>query len=275
MSDLHVGHADLGNEYRRIITGIIHDKGDKPGEYVIVITGDLINDAHNQDENGEIKTGLAQLKQAGFEHVLVVPGNHDYGTGTHGDKRFVSIFKQNFFGAELDYPKKDIIDEMAFIGLDSMAEELNWYDAHGAEGELGDRQRTALADMLRQDDVRACRRRILYLHHHPFHWRPMHQLKDSEGLKAVLHEASNDGIGIDAVLYGHNHQGSVQNGKWTIPRCYDAGTATLKKRPYWVSWFPWYRVNCATRVIRLEDDELRSDYILQLPWPRPRLFSGK
>lgn len=47
-------------------------------------------------------------------------------------------FKQNFHGTkDVTYPVKTIIDDIAFIGLDSMAEELHWYDRLWAEGELG------------------------------------------------------------------------------------------------------------------------------------------
>jgi hypothetical protein len=71
-------------------------------------------------------------------------GNHDYGTGSHGDKKFVKIFQQTFFGDELAYPKKDIIVNVAFFCLDSMAEELHWYDELWAQGELGSKQLSAL-----------------------------------------------------------------------------------------------------------------------------------
>ena len=48
-------------------------------------------------------------------------------------------------------------------------------------------------------------------------------MKDSAALGEIVR-----GRGVDALLYGHNHEGRVANGKWGIARCYDGGTATYK-----------------------------------------------
>jgi len=251
MSDLHVGHKDLGERFRRITKALISREGDRAAEYVVVITGDLVEDANDPSHYREVKARFEDLKEAGFEHILVVPGNHDYGTGSHGDKKFVQLFKRAFFGNEMSYPTLHIIAEVAFIGLDSMAEELHWYDALFAEGELGHHQLARLEEMLRSRDVSSCAGRVIYLHHHPFDWLPLHQLKDAHALGHVLRRAIRDGISIDAVLYGHNHLGRAHNGRWGIPRCYDAGTATLRERGKWLGWLPWCRVRNSTRVIDL------------------------
>ena len=188
--------------------------------------------------------------------------NHDYGTGNLGNKKFVKLFKKAFYEAEVDYPKVDIIAGIAFIGLDSMAEELHWYDELWAEGQLGEKQIKKLEEILSMKKIRSCRKRVIYLHHHPFKWRPLHQLKDARKLKKVLTQAMNNGISIDAILFGHNHEGNAHNGKWGIPRCYDAGTATLKTRAKYVSWSSWFKVQSSTRVIDLNKDPA-SDYVLR------------
>jgi len=268
MSDLHVGYENFGDSFRTIIRNLIFEKSDKPKDYVIVITGDLVDDANDRVRYDEVKTGLDSLRQAGFENILVIPGNHDYGTGSDGDKKFVKMFKQSFFGHELDYPKKDIIGndpfKVAFIGLDSMSEELHWYDELWAEGELGTKQLSKLNQMLRKDDVRSCASRVIYLHHHPFDSWPLHQLKDSDELEKTLIGVINDGISIDAILYGHNHAGKVHNGHWGIPRCYDAGTATLKRSKF-MDWLPWFEEKSAIRIIDLANSKPPfNDYIPSL-----------
>ena len=146
-----------------------------------------------------------ELKEAGFEDILVIPGNHDYGTGSRGNKKYVHLFKQSFFNENRDYPLVDIIDRVAFIGLDSMAEELHWYDRLWAQGELGKKQLNRLSSIFTSDDVVTCKKRVIYLHHHPFDQRPLHQLKDTNKRHDVLMNAVNGGISIDAILYGHNH----------------------------------------------------------------------
>jgi len=256
MSDLHVGYKDNAEQFYKIIEKIKLERGNHAGEYIIVITGDLVDDARRSDSYRDVKTGLEALKEAGFEHVLLVPGNHDYGTGDRGDKRFVKLFRQAFYEDEQGFPRKDIIEDVAFIGLDSMAEELHWYDEIWAEGELGDHQLSCLKKILKEADVSSCKRRVIYLHHHPFDFRPLHQLKDSSKLKKVLTEVIKEGVSIDAILYGHNHEGRAHSGKWGIPRCFDAGAATLKPRPKYVDWLPWFKTRSSIRVIDFEREEV-------------------
>jgi len=258
MSDLHVGFEDHGDRFRLIIANLIKEKGDKPENYVIVITGDLVNNANDILRYDEVKTCFDQLKQNGFKHLLVIPGNHDYGTGDKGDPKFVRLFKSCFFGKEILYPKLDIIDNMAFIGLDSMAEELHWYDDLFAQGELGEAQLKRLTSLLKQEDVKKSIKKIVYLHHHPFAPRPFHELRDANKLKEIIAGK------VDAILYGHNHQGYAHHGQWEIKRCYDAGTATLKPRPKWLKWMPWFTVKASTRVIDLNYETPNVDYTLNL-----------
>jgi len=264
MSDLHIGFEDLEEKFGLIVKNLISEKGNYAGEYVIVITGDLINDANHQDDYAKVNTQLDILRQTGFKDILVIPGNHDYGTGSNGDKKFVKLFAQTMFGEAVSYPKKDIIEGIAFIGLDSIAEELHWYDKLFSEGELGSKQLDRLSALLAEDEVRSCQKRVIYLHHHPFDARPLHQLKDSDKLKKVLIAANDGNNSIDAILYGHNHEGKAHNGQWGIPRCYDAGSATLKPRPKVVSGLPWFQVNSSTREIDLNDDDPALDSELYL-----------
>ncbi|HPO14542.1 MAG TPA: metallophosphoesterase [Candidatus Hydrogenedentes bacterium] len=222
LSDAHAGYQVCGARMDQIVTNIIFRK-EPASDYVVVVTGDLVNDATEERNYPEVKSYLDRLTSAGFE-VLVIPGNHDYGTGTLGSKAYVDLFKQTFFGRQdISYPKLDILADVAFIGLDSMAEELHWYDRLFAEGELGSRQLSDLEKMLNSKKVKGCKKRVVYLHHHPFEPLPLHGLKDSTELGKVL-----KGKNINALLYGHNHFAHNSNGKWGIPRCYDGGSCTHK-----------------------------------------------
>jgi 3',5'-cyclic AMP phosphodiesterase CpdA len=222
-SDMHVGYKDLGARFERIIDNAIFTK-EPARDYVILITGDLVEDANDPGSYEQARAHVERLCAAGFT-VLPVPGNHDYGTGDLGSKQFVDAFKETFFGSTgVSYPKLDVIDGVAFIGLDSMAQELHWYDRLFAQGELGAEQLGRLEAILRDGAVAACSHRVVYLHHHPFDPRPLHELKDSDALRETLTSCGN----VDALLYGHNHAGKKRNGKWGIPRCYDAGSTTRK-----------------------------------------------
>lgn len=222
LSDTHIGYENLSNRLGDIVTRMIFHK--TPAEnYIVVVTGDLVDDATRDGSYEEASAHLDRLKQAGFT-ILVVPGNHDYGTGSLGSAKLVTKFKMHFFGdTQMTYPKLDIIDNIAFIGLDSMAEELHWYDRLFAEGELGEEQLKRLAIILKSNQVKESQYTVVYLHHHPFHPKTFHSLKDSEELEKTLRNHS-----IDALLFGHNHDGRVWNGGWGIKRVYDGGTSTNK-----------------------------------------------
>lgn len=225
LSDLHVGFADSNTRLQRIIRNIAFLK-EPASDYAVVITGDIVETAFDEKNYVEARAHLAILEEAGFT-VLVVPGNHDYGNGSLAMRKYVRQFKKVFFGTTaVTYPKLDIEGGVAFIGLDSMAEEIHWYDCLWANGELGEKQLGRLSSLLREPELAACQKRVVYLHHHPFDpLSPLHELKDSSSLRAVLAESP---VPIDALLFGHNHHGRIHNGKWRISRCYDAGTSTRK-----------------------------------------------
>jgi len=225
LSDLHIGYKkqDLTKRFEGIVQSIIFAK--EPAEdYVIVVTGDLVEKATDPANHETVLRYLDKLKSHGFM-ILLVPGNHDYGMGAKADRKYQKRFKALFYNDEnCVFPRLDIIDDIAFIGLDSMEQELHTFDRLGANGELGIDQRDRLDAMLDQEDIKKCQYRVIYLHHHPFDPWLLHELKDSKELGDILTRHGN----IDAILFGHNHHFRKWNGKWGIPRCYDAGSSTRK-----------------------------------------------
>lgn len=225
LSDLHVGHEECGKRFRTIIDNITL-RMQPAGDFVIVVTGDLCDNANRPEQREEAASGIEKLRNLGYK-VLVVPGNHDYGTGTVGHIRNVALFKERFYGnPEILYPKLDIINHIAFIGLDSTAEELSWHDRLLAQGELGREQLVRLKSII-ADPAISGMKKVVYLHHHPFDFKLGRQLKDSDELKEIIENR------IDVLLFGHYHRskasvGKILNGVWGIPRCYNAGTATHK-----------------------------------------------
>ena len=262
MSDWHVGATGILERLDHAVASLILECGDRAEDYVLVITGDLVDSA-SRAHYDLVLPRLERLRAEGFQHILVVPGNHDYGTGNLGDPAFVPRFKEAFFGQQLTYPKLDVIDDIAFLGLDSMAEELHPDDRRWAQGELGPAQLLRLEAEL-CDNLRSVRRRVVYLHHHPFDPYPLHQLKDSEALRGVVQRAAAAGSPLDAILYGHNHMGKARYGKWGVPRCYDAGTTTLKSRSELLELFPWFKPRAATRDMDLENRIPEIDRVLFL-----------
>lgn len=225
LSDLHVGHEECGDKFRALIDSITFLK-QPANNYIVLITGDIVDNANHGEQTEEAVDVIKQLEGRGYT-VLVVPGNHDYGTGVLGNKKFVGLFKKKYYKSrKISYPKLDIIDEIAFIGLDSTAEELHWLDRIFSEGELGKAQLRRLKKILNKSEVASCKR-VVYLHHHPFDFKPGMQLKDSNGLKNIIENK------IDMLLFGHYHvdpasAGKIYHGEWGIKRCYNAGSSTHK-----------------------------------------------
>lgn len=246
LSDLHVGHEDCGANFRAIIDNITFLK--QPSDnYIVLITGDIVDNANRSEQIDEAVEAIELLKESGYK-VLVIPGNHDYGTGSMGDAKFVDIFKERHYRSkEFTYPKLDIIDEIAFIGLDTTAEELHWRDRFLAEGELGQGQLMRLEKMLEVPEINGLKK-VVYLHHHPFDFKLGMQLRDSHHLKRVIENR------IDMLLFGHLHRNAVSAGKifhgaWGIPRCYNGGSSTHKNGDIGFQ-----------RVIDLSEADPRMDY---------------
>ena len=249
LTDLHIGYGDLDKKLSKLISNLIYAM--QPAkDYVVLVTGDI-------SENGNIKENfhrandlLKKLKQAGYD-VLVVPGNHDYGDGITPFKENIRSFRKNFYGsASVEFPKLDVIidpddgSSIAFIGLDSMAGGYDFLEPRVlAQGYLGEKQLKDLDAMLAGADAAAAGKRVVYLHHHPIDKNVSMMLKDSEGLAEVL-----GGHSVDALLFGHKHQGRKWNARWGVKRLYDGGTSTGKGDD------PWRH-----RVIDLTKD-LRMDY---------------
>jgi predicted MPP superfamily phosphohydrolase len=246
LSDLHIGYEDCSVKFRTLIDNITFLK-QPANNYIVLITGDIVDNAMHIEQVEEAVDAIEQFEKRGYK-ILVVPGNHDYGNGAMGDKKFVDLFKEKYFKSrEISYPKLDVIDEIAFIGLDSTAEELHWLDRFLCEGELGEEQLLSLEKMLNKPEVSG-RKKVVYLHHHPFDFKFGMQLRDKDDLKRIIENK------IDILLFGHYHAdptsaGKIFHGAWGITRCYNAGSSTHKNGDIGFQ-----------RVIDLSNDDPRMDY---------------
>ena len=104
LSDLHVGYEECGVKFQAIIDNITFLK--QPAKnYIVVITGDIVENANHSENIDEAVDAIEQLKERGYK-VLVIPGNHDYGTGAMGDKKFVDLFKERYFKSRTNFLSK-------------------------------------------------------------------------------------------------------------------------------------------------------------------------
>ncbi len=225
LSDLHVGYKDCGKNLSKLVKKI-KSKYKPSKDYVVVITGDIVDNANKKGAYKEASKILKKLEKDKYQ-VLVVPGNHDYGNGGVGNKKYVALFKKAFYGTDnITYPKLDIVDNIVFIGLDSMAKTFDWpLDIVGADGELGKEQRNNLKKLISSSELKKMKK-VVYLHHHPFDGKgKLHMLKDYKEFMQIVEGK------IDCLLFGHNHDGNQYPGVWGIEQCYDASSSTGKKAP--------------------------------------------
>ncbi len=219
LSDLHIGYKTCGPRASKIIENII--KHENPGSSIVVITGDIVEQARQDKDLAAALKLMDELRKHNFR-VLLCPGNHDYGTGLMNSRENARNFRKLFLPQVKTFPRSDIIKDTVFIGLDSNAEELHWYDRFFADGELGDAQLGRLDKMLGDPGIKD-KIKVVYLHHHPLRSLPLHRLKDSKKLKAVVENK------IDILLYGHLHFGRSYNKTWGIKIVLDGGSSTGKR----------------------------------------------
>ncbi len=239
LSDLHIGHRNLAERFEHIVSRI--SEGYDPDEHVIVITGDIVENANNG--YAQAAHFVRELRQKHRFTTLVAPGNHDYGTGNLADRKFVAQFWETFMADQTEggpkYPVVNDVDGIRFIALDSTQGELDFPDALSAEGELTDAQLhggdppslkssgeagggAGLAQILQQTDTGgAIRHIVVYLHHHPFD--PYARVRLPEELRfldsllgslitdvAGFFHRLKDSEALGRILKQHNEQHGVQ-----------------------------------------------------------------
>jgi 3',5'-cyclic AMP phosphodiesterase CpdA len=230
LSDLHLGALGRADLLTGMIDRLIY-LYQPAGDFVVVITGDLVDNAARPTQLAAAVPVLGRIRDAGYP-LVIVPGNHDYGSGNRARTSLVSRYKFLVYGdADYAFPSFQRIGDIGFIGLDSMEGEIRKKQGLLADGELGAEQLGRLDRLLDSPELRDCPYRVVCLHHHPldpggFLRTMVHGLDDAEDLKRVLGKHP-----IDALLFGHNHDGKPWNGNWGIPRAYDAGSSTGHRGP--------------------------------------------
>ncbi|MDT8990197.1 metallophosphoesterase [Curvibacter sp. APW13] len=245
LSDTHIGRDDNLRRMQALLNDMRQHCN--PQTHVLVHTGDLINHGHSS----EMMVGrdlLQGMADAGWR-VLLAPGNHDYGDSLHVDPEWAAQYRQTlapflFGDTPATFPVLRLVEDCAFIGLDSNAAEMGWWERWMAEGYLGGAQRARLSAMLDSAEVRT-RTVIVYLHHHPFidapmvradvgdraYWKELfgwntrrfRRLKDAYSLMQCLRDRT------DILLFGHQHFGldfSAEAQRYGIPLALDASSST-------------------------------------------------
>jgi 3',5'-cyclic AMP phosphodiesterase CpdA len=191
----------------------------------IAVTGDLCN----LGLPAEFEAASAWLASLGSpERVTVIPGNHDIYTHLHDDPgvtrwapymRPISAEDHRYSRPGEDgFPFVRRLGPVALICLNSAMETPPFV----AAGELGERQLSELAVMLRETHA-AGLVRVLLIHHPPLPGQapPRRALRDAAALERVLAEH-----GAELVLHGHNHRDNHVDLSWARGRIPVIGIAS-------------------------------------------------
>lgn len=246
ISDTHLGRGDSTLRFERVVDDLLANPPDAPGNCIIVHTGDLIDRA--TDANRQAGRLLLDRLATRFR-VLLCPGNHDYGDAMSVDCEDALTFQQAFAdyifqGRPSNFPVVSEVGNHVFIGLDSNAAELNFWEGWFAEGHLGEDQLSLLNQLL-DISALASKQVVVYMHHHPFSFgysvmpdvgdrnplnyiyaqltRPFLRLKDAFSLCQVLRDRAH------VLLFGHMHFGLDCSGecrKYGMKLAFDGGSTT-------------------------------------------------
>jgi len=227
LSDLHIGKSKNHTTLKILRDWIIANK-DIHKSSVIVITGDIVNDGQLWQYKCA-RHHITRLRDNGYR-VLCCPGNHDLGTlGIVENNDCIRKFGK-YISNNADYPHVEIIDNHAFIMLDSMMEEMKQTEFVGAQGELGKQQLNTLNYHL--DDIEQNHpeyKVIIGLHHHPFYYNFFLKLRDDELFKKVITDKDSGDSRIDCLLFGHKHDERrfpEKEMKFNISVIYASGSTT-------------------------------------------------
>lgn len=247
ISDTHVGKNDNALRFERVVDELLANPPDTKENCLVVHTGDLIDSA--SDANRKAARLLLDRLSARYR-VLLCPGNHDYGDAMSIENEDAQAFQQAFGdyifqGKSATFPVlTEVGTDHVFIGLDSNAEELRFWEHLFAEGHLGGKQLSALSQMLDSPAV-AGKKVFVYMHHHPFSFgynvmpdvgdrkflsnlflqlsRPFLRLKDAYSLCQVIRDRTQ------GLLFGHMHYGldcSGDSRKYGIKLALDGSSTT-------------------------------------------------
>jgi 3',5'-cyclic AMP phosphodiesterase CpdA len=246
ISDTHIGMGDNTLRFERVVDDLLANPPDAPENCLILHTGDLIDSATDANR----QAGRLLLDRLATRYrVLLCPGNHDYGdamsVNEEAAQEFLRVFGDYIFqGKPPVFPVLSEAGGCVFIGLDSNAEELNFWERWFADGHLGGKQLESLNQLL-DIPVVAGKQVVVYLHHHPFSFgysvmpdvgdrnplnylyvqltRPFLRLKDAYSLCQVLRDR------VQGLLFGHMHFGldcSGESRKYGIRLALDGGSST-------------------------------------------------
>lgn len=203
LSDIHIGKSKNHEKFSTITQWLL-TKTTTHKAKVVLITGDIVDDGALWQYK-EAEKQITKLVDGGFK-VLCIPGNHDYGpNGIIENNECIGYFRK-YLSGDVDYPHCEVIDDYAFVLLDSMLEEMRETEFWGAQGKLGENQLRNLDRVLDEIKNNSPEKKVVIaMHHHPFYYNYFLKLRDDELFKKVITNEVEETSRVNCLVFGHKH----------------------------------------------------------------------
>lgn len=210
----------------------------------LLVTGDITDDGHPEQYLEAYKTLLTH-GAVNHKHILVCPGNHDYGpSGNFYSEacagRFDSVFASQLGYYDPYLTKREPVvrvfrgtrgTKVMTIGINACLETYSISDF--ACGEVGAQQLAALDAILSNPDAKDVPK-LVYLHFHPFFRDDVygefeyatHMLKDADAFIRILSGR------VDVLCFGHKHHRNMWQDHHGIPWVLAAGTTQEDRKVF-------------------------------------------
>ena len=205
ISDLHFHKEIEKNKESLSLLEKVKDSYDiAHDEAYLLATGDIVDDGANSQYSNAL-LALTPFK----EHLLVVPGNHDYGFAGNIFSRDSAMMFDNEFLPKLDINSKFMLKQpvvrllddgkgtkLLTVGLNSVLETPIVLDF--ARGCIGTQQLDQLNTVLAKPEYKDIPK-LVYLHHRPQKCLWFLEMVDAEDFMAVVNQNN-----VSVVAFGHS-----------------------------------------------------------------------
>lgn len=266
ISDTHISFNDTNGHGKNLVE-LLKDIRSRECDH-IVITGDLVENPEPR-EFQYVKEILSHFEILSPDKLSVIPGNHDIFGGAPNsvmfftfqlicketntklnEEKFIETF-QDTFPEEKSFPYLKVIDNIAFIGINSMDKWSVKKNPEGSNGFINDSDFKKIKKIISSEALKD-KYKIILIHHHFNKIRlseeyPAHSLwLKTVDYKMKLHNKNKIAdlfkkYKVNLVLHGHTHINDIYN---------------IKGVSY---------INSSASCVPLTDDQSRMYNIISIP----------
>lgn len=224
ITDTHLDSIDSFIRFNILIDLIIEEF--TPHNHVIVFTGDIVKCGLDKQLLKKAADIIKKLEMEGFK-VFCCPGNRDVGSDHQGIKSQLTFFNSLIRGREIiSGPQISSFSvghaTYNMIYLETMPLSETWNKSLALEGKFGQHQLKKTKLLFEKLDFKKDVANVIYFHHSLFGFDGEYRIHDADLFTNLIKRNPHK---IDAILFGHVHDGKCWHGKWGVPKIYGGGNS--------------------------------------------------